>query len=363
MSERATRWRVAGTIGGIALAIMLASCSSDKGTSVSAAPTALTTAGSSVSPVTSTASGSSGGGVNDWSNIPQIAQRVAPSIVTIQTPDGLGSGVIWSADGEIVTDAHVVGTNQTVTVAFADGKQAEGTVAATDPVTDLAAVKTSRTGLPAASFEQPLPALGDLAIAIGSPLGFTNSVTAGVVSGLGRSIPGSASETQSLVDLIQTDAAISPGNSGGALVDGLGRVIGLAEAYIPPSQGAVALGFAIPSHTVVDTMTQLLGTGSASHAYLGVGTATITTDLQQQLGLSEDKGALVQSVSAGGPAAAAGIESGDVIVATDGKDVATPEDLIAAIRDHQPGDTMKVTYVRDGKPATVEVTLAKRPQQ
>ena len=111
-----------------------------------------------------------------------------------------------------------------------------------------------------------------------------------MVSGLRRSIPGSASETSSLVDLMHADAAISPGSSSGALVDGRGRVIALAEADIPPSQGAVALGFAIPSHLVVDTTTQLLGTGSASHAYLGVGTATITTALQQQLGPSEDKG-------------------------------------------------------------------------
>ena len=336
-----------------ALMLAAAGCSSN-GKKGSSGGTATTVAGTAAS---------ASDELNDWSSIPQVAQRVEPSIVTIETTEGLGSGVIFSADGDIATDAHVVGTSTSVTVAFADGKRETGTVEATDAVTDLAAVKVKRTGLPAATFQEPLPTLGDLSIAIGSPLGFTNSVTAGVVSGLGRSIPGSASQTQSLVDLIQTDAAISPGNSGGALVDGKGRVIGLAEAYIPPSEGAVSLGFAIPSHTVVDTMNQLLKSGSATHAYMGVSTATITSELQRQLGLSEHTGALVQNVTADGPAARAGIENGDVIVSVDGNAVNSPEDLIAAIRDHQPGDTMKVGYVRDGKPTTVDVKLAARPQQ
>ena len=349
------RARPCVALGVVLLASALAGCSSSKNT---AGSTTTTSAGSVAS-----GTGTAAGALNDWSNIPDVARRVAPSIVTIQTSEGLGSGVIWSADGEIATDAHVVGTNKSVTVAFADGKHVVGTVVAADTVTDVAAVKVSRTGLPAASFEQPLPALGDLAIAIGSPLGFTNSVTAGVVSGLGRSIPGSASETQSLVDLIQTDAAISPGNSGGALVDGDGRVIGLAEAYIPPSQGAVSLGFAIPSHTVADTMTQLLKTGSASHAYLGVGTATITSDLQQQLGLTESKGALVQTVSSGSPGRAGRAPDRRRDCRRRRQRREQSEDLIGAIRDHKPGDTMKLTYIRDGKTATAEAKLTQRPQQ
>jgi len=337
----------------IALTGVLAGCSSSKSNGASATTTTTT--------ANAPGTGSPSNKLNDWSNIPAVARRIAPSIVTIETSDGLGSGVIFSADGEIATDAHVVGTNKTVTIAFADGKRVSGTVVATDAVTDVAAVKVARSQLPAATFQQPLPALGDLAIAIGSPLGFTNSVTAGVVSGLGRTIAGSATETQSLVDLLQTDAAISPGNSGGALVDGNGRVIGLAEAYIPPSQGAVSLGFAIPSHTVVAAMTQLIETGTVSHPYLGVTTTTITADLQQQLGLSESKGALVQSVASGSPAAKAGLQSGDVITAIDGQAVNTPEDVIAAIRDHKPGDTMKVTYVRNGTEKTVDATLGERP--
>ena len=140
-----------------------------------------------------------------------------PSVVTIELADGsLGSGVVWSAGGLIVTDAHVVGTSTTAQVDFADGKQVKGTVKATDQIADLAVVQADRTGLTPAKFVTTLPQLGDLAVVIGSPLGFTNSVTAGVISGEGREIPGSATQTQSLVDLIQTDAAVSPGNSGGA---------------------------------------------------------------------------------------------------------------------------------------------------
>jgi serine protease DegQ len=355
LRSRGLRTGAAAALVWIALVVGLAGCSNNKSSSASSTSTTSTGVSTTIAGVT--------GQLNDWGNIPAVSRRVAPSIVTIQTAEGLGSGVIYSADGVIATDAHVVGTSKSVTVTFADGKSASGTVLATDDVTDIAAVRVSRSSLPAAKFEEPLPSLGDLAIAIGSPLGFTNSVTAGVVSGLGRSIPGSASQTQSLVDLIQTDAAISPGNSGGALVDGRGRVIGLAEAYIPPSQGAVSLGFAIPSHTVVDTMKQLLATGSASHAYMGITPVAITADLQQQLGLSESQGALVQDVGAGSPADKAGLQSGDVITEVDGKAVASPEDLIVAIRDHKPGDTMKVTYVRDGKSQTVEVKLAARPTQ
>jgi S1-C subfamily serine protease len=302
-------------------------------------------------------------GPNDWSAIPSVAQKVGPSIVTIQTSGSLGSGAVFSADGVIATDAHVVGSAKAIKVSFADGKQVDGEVIATDPVTDVAAVKASRSGLPPAKFDESLPALGDLAIAIGSPLGFTSSVTSGVISGLGRSIPGTAPETTALVDLIQTDAAISPGNSGGAIVDGNGGVIGLAEAYIPPSEGAVSIGFAIPSHTVVDVMNQLLQKGSVSHPYLGVSAVPITPDLQQQLGLHQSSGALVQEVGGGSPAEKAGLQAGDVIVSVEGKPIHTPEDLIAAIRSRNPGDTVQVTFVRDGTQHTVGVTLTERPQQ
>jgi S1-C subfamily serine protease len=360
MNRRTRRPVIRHAFVACVVGVALAACSSSsKNASPSTTPT--TTSGTTATANQGTAAPSGASARNEWSNIPAVARQVEPSIVTIQTSDGLGSGVIWSSDGVIATVAHVVGTNTSVQVVFADGRRVSGTVIATDSVTDVAAVRADRKQLPAATFDLPLPALGDLAIALGSPLGFTNSVTAGVVSGLGRSIPGSASETQSLVDLIQTDAAISPGNSGGALVNGLGHVMGLSEAYIPPSEGAVSLGFAIPSHNVSSVMKQLLANGKAVHAYLGLGTVAITSELQQQLGLSESKGALVQQVSASSPGAKAGLESGDVVVSIGNVPVASPEDLIAALRDLRPGETVKVTYVRDGATHTTNATVTDRP--
>ncbi|MDQ6853910.1 MAG: trypsin-like peptidase domain-containing protein [Actinomycetota bacterium] len=298
---------------------------------------------------------------DNFAVIPDVARRLEPSVVTIETPDGLGSGVVWSADGVIVTDAHVVGTNRDVQVDFADGRQVPGTVSAADVVTDLAVVKAERTGLPAARFETTSPALGDLAIAIGSPLGFTNSVTAGVISGESRSIPGSASRSQSLVGLLQTDAAISPGNSGGALVNGDGTVVGIAEAYIPPSEGAVSIGFATPSGTVVNVVKQLLANGTATHANLGVQPATLTPQIQRQLGAKQKTGVVVVDVTPNSPADSAGIKAGDIITSVDGKNLRTAEDLVALVRDHQPGDKVQVVYFRDNTRHTTTVTLAERP--
>lgn len=313
---------------------------------------------------TTTSSTTSPAALNSFAAVPRVAQKLQPSVVTIELTDGsLGSGVVWAANGLIVTDADVVGTSKTVQVDFADGKQVKGTVKATDQVADLAVVQADRTGLTPAKFVTTLPHLGDLAVVIGSPLGFTNSVTAGVISGENREIPGSATQTQSLVDLIQTDAAVSPGNSGGALANGAAGVTGIVEAYIPPTQGAVSLGFAIPSSTVVDVVNQLVTTGKATHAYLGVASTAITPEIQQQLGLSTSKGVALQQVAANSPAACAGLQTGDVIVDIDGQPITSPEDLLAVLRKHQPADQITVTYIRNGEKKTANVTLADRPSQ
>jgi S1-C subfamily serine protease len=163
------------------------------------------------------------------------------------------------------------------------------------------------------------------------------------------------------VDLIQTDAAVSPGNSGGALANAKGLVIGIVEAYIPPAQGAVSLGFAIPAATVIDIVEQLLASGKATHSYLGIQLAAVTPDIQRQLGLDQSSGALVQAVVAGGPAAAADTRAGDVIVALDDKPIRSPEDVLAILHRHRPGDRVSVQAIRDGKKTTTTVVLGELP--
>jgi serine protease DegQ len=293
--------------------------------------------------------------------IPEVVAEVAPSVVAVLTTGGEGSGVVWDEDGIVVTNAHVVGAEEEVVVAFADGKRSPARVVAVDTVVDIAVLKAERDGLPAASFTDSLPRIGELAIAVGNPLGFENTVTAGVISGLQRAIPGSAAQTQSLVDLIQTDAAISPGNSGGALLNGRGEVVGINVAYIPPQARAVSIGFAIPAPTVVDVVTELLDDGEATHAFLGIQPAPVTAAIAERFGLERSEGVLVLDLSAGGPAQEAGVEPGDVIVAIGGADVDTVEDFLAALRGVEPGEQVPVTVVRGTDEQVLEIEIGQRP--
>jgi S1-C subfamily serine protease len=282
--------------------------------------------------------------------------------VTVLTRGGLGSGVIYRSNGIILTNDHVVRGNRTVEIAFADGRREPGQVIAADPDTDLALVRVQGKALPAATFQTALPPVGALDVVLGSPLGFEKSVTAGIVSGLHRSIPGSARESAALIDLIQTDAPISPGNSGGAVVDGQGRVIGISDAYIPPEAGAVAIGFAIPSATAVNVANQLLETGHVQHAFIGIQPAALTPEVAQQFGLQQTSGILVLGVSPGGPADQAHVAPGDIIAAIDGKPLATVEDLFTALRQKHPGQTVALTLIRGGKRESLEVRLSDKPQ-
>jgi S1-C subfamily serine protease len=295
-------------------------------------------------------------------DVPKLAARVQPSVVTVVVGAGNGSGVVYTRDGLILTNEHVVQGHRAVQVVFADGERVPGTVRAVDPVTDLALVQADRRDLPAATFQPHLPAVGDLAVVIGSPLGFEGSVTAGIVSGLHRDIPGSAAQGHALVDLIQTDAPISPGNSGGAVFDACGQVIGISEAYIPPSAGAVSLGFAIPAATATAVAQQLERTGRASHVFAGLQPAEITAEIASQLGLPSTDGVIVAGLAPGGPAADAGLQPGDVITAVDGKPVNTPEEFLAALRAYRPGDTITLAVSRLGHPGrSVRLTLTDRP--
>ncbi|MGE2837097.1 S1C family serine protease [Mycobacterium sp. SMC-4] len=288
-----------------------------------------------------------------------LVERVSPSVVTIQLPNGVGSGVVLRPD-TIVTNAHVVGNAREVTIGFADGVNATGQVLATDEVTDLAVVRSQRGDLPVPEYRSDLPRPGEIAIAIGSPLGFENTATAGIISGLNRNIPDSAVASSSLVDLIQTDASISPGNSGGALLDAEGRVVGINEAYIPPTAGAVSLGFAIPTSTVLDVTEQLLTNGRATHPFLGVSTSRLTPAIREELRVPVESGALVRGVEPGSPAAAAGVRPGDVIVGLGGEQVESVEDLLGALRRTTPDSRQPLVVMRGRDRVALEVTIGSR---
>jgi serine protease DegQ len=294
-----------------------------------------------------------------FTGIPALVDEVQPSVVAVVTDVGEGSGVIYDDDGAIVTNAHVVAGAATVDVTFADGSRSDGEVVAADPSVDLAVIRTARDDLEAADFSDSSPRVGELALAIGNPFGFENTVTAGIISGLERSVPGGGT---ALVGLLQTDAAISPGNSGGALVGATGEVIGVNVAYIPPAGGAVAIGFAIPSVVVVDVAEEMLDDGQAEHAFLGITPAALTPQLAEQYGIGAESGVLVLEVLPGSPADEAGISTSDVIVAVDDEQVAEPGDLLAELRTRDPGDTIELTVLRGGDEESVDVELGQAPQ-
>lgn len=328
-----------------------------------AAPTPAPTLAPTLAPATPFPTPSEGGpgSRGGWDRIPEIVAEVETSVVTVLTDLGLGSGVVWDADGVIVTNNHVIAGASAIQIAFRDGERVDATVVAADGRTDLAVLRTSRTDLPAATFSDVLPLVGSLAIAIGSPLGLEETVTAGIISGLHREVPGSATQSSALVDLLQTDAAISPGNSGGALVGADGRVIGINVAYLPPAGGAVSIGFAIPAPTVIDAVNQLLTTGRVKHAFLGIQPAQLTPQVAQQFGLSRTTGVLVVDLDPDTPAARAGMEPGDVIVGMGDETIETVEDFLGALRRREPGDEVTFRVVRGTEELELQVTLGDLP--
>jgi S1-C subfamily serine protease len=294
--------------------------------------------------------------------VPGVVKDVEPSVVTITTAIGLGSGVVYHSDGTIVTDAHVVEDQQkqafkTVQIQFADGSQSQATVVGVDDVTDVAVLKVDRTGLPAAQFASSAPQVGSMTVVIGSPLGLDETVTAGIVSSLHRNMPPSKDSPHGAINLLQTDAPISPGNSGGAVADSSGQVIGLSEAYLPPSSGAVSIGFVTPSSTVTEVADQLLKSGTVKHAALGMVPADITAQIAQRFSLPTTTGALVVNVSQGSPADRAGMKAGDIITKFAGTPVANVTDLLAALRKQDPGQQVDVVVQRGQAAPTLHVTL------
>ncbi len=305
--------------------------------------------------------------------------------------EALGSGFVWDKQGDIVTNNHVVNGATSISVTFADGTTADAKVVGTDPNADLAVIKVN---VPADEL-QPVQLgdstqvkVGQIAIAIGNPFGFSGSMSEGIVSGLSRTIPADNSNnsnnsagtgaTYSIPDIIQTDAAINPGNSGGVLVDDQGHVIGVTAAMESSSGSSSGVGFVIPSAIVEKVVPSLIQTGKYDHPYLGLSGTTLTPDLAQAMNLkSSQKGVLVTDVVNGGPAAKAGLQpsnqaatvsgqqvnvGGDVITAVNGQPVNQFEDLMSYLFSQtQPGQTVTLTILRGGPQQSVKVTLGIMP--
>jgi S1-C subfamily serine protease len=285
--------------------------------------------------------------------VADAAAVILPSVVQIQTgqgpSSGVGSGVIYDSNGLILTAAHVVQDQATVTVRFADGEQVEGTVVGGTAGADVAVVQVDRTGLPAAELAlDEEPQVGQMAIAVGSPWGLQGTVTAGIISAVDQAIPQGGSARA----VLQTDAAINPGNSGGPLVDREGRVIGINVSIFSLSGANDGVGFAVPIDIAHDIAERVVAGEEIQSAYLGVSLGVVETG---------QAGALIEEVSPGSGAAEAGLQPGDLVISIEGTPVQGGGDLAAQIQTHQPGDTVDLEVVRDGQQTTVSVTLGERP--
>jgi len=300
-------------------------------------------------------------------SVQSAASKVLPSVVKIavatQQGAATGSGIVISKDGLIVTNNHVVagaGQGATITVMLNDGRTVPATVKGTDPLTDLAVIHAQATDLTPATLGQSSKLqVGQGVVAIGSPFGLESTVTSGIVSALNRPVTsGDAQQDSTTVfPAIQTDAAINPGNSGGALIDLAGQVVGINSAIKTAGGsgqsegGNIGLGFAIPIDQAKPIVDELVAKGKATHARLGV----TVGDAQSSDGLTN--GARLGEVTSGGAAAKAGLQSGDVVTAVDGKAISSGDALVATVRSHRPDDQVKITFTRNGKSQTVTATL------
>ncbi|MCL6472168.1 MAG: trypsin-like peptidase domain-containing protein [Firmicutes bacterium] len=309
-----------------------------------------------------------------------VAKKLGPSVVNVsvnQGPrdaihsgvmNGVGSGVIYTSDGYIITNNHVIeGANEIFVTIGSDEVRAK--LVAADPETDLAIIKVDKTGLPAAEFGSTKDIeVGDPTIAIGNPYGFEHTVTSGIISALNRNVTvpnerGGGSTTYT--DLVQTDAAINPGNSGGALSDAKGRVIGINTLIISDTGANEGIGFAIPVETVKKVADELINKGKASHPYIGIqgGNAADLLAAGNNVKTNAKEGVLVVQVLPGGPAEKAGLQKNDIIIAVNGSPIKDMDALIAAIRQKDVGNSIEITYIRNGQEGKVTVTLAEKPKQ
>lgn len=281
-----------------------------------------------------------------------------------QREQGLGSGVIVSPSGYILTNNHVVEKASSLKVTMSDGREFTGKVVGTDPQTDVAVVKISANELPTLPFANSDAArVGDLCFAIGNPFGQDHTVTMGIVSAKGRTLE----RGTYIQNFIQTDASINPGNSGGALINAHGELIGMNTMILTGNSsfggeaGNVGIGFAVPSNMAKQVMDQIMKNGKVSRGYMGVTLQNMTPELAPQFGLKEAKGAIVGDVTPGAPGSKAGLKTGDVITAIDGKKVEGSDDLTMDVISHAPGSTVTLDVIRNNEPMKVTVTLGQRP--
>lgn len=274
---------------------------------------------------------------------------------------GVGSGVIVSPDGYILTNHHVVDGALEIRVELTDNRSFTAKVVGSDPPSDLAVLKIDATSLPTLSFsDSDKVRVGDPVLALGNPMGIGQTVTSGIVSAKGRS---TGLSDGSFEDFLQTDAAINRGNSGGALVNTTGELIGINSQILSPSGGNIGIGFAIPSNMAKAVMDQLLTNGKVSRGMLGVTIQSVDADLASSLNLPAARGAIVTSVTAGGPAERAGIKRGDVVTAINNQPVIDSNSLRNQVASMKPGSTATVTVARNGRDQNLQVPLSELPNR
>ncbi|MGF6272075.1 serine protease DegQ [Massilia sp. UYP11] len=272
----------------------------------------------------------------------------------------LGSGVIVSSDGYILTNFHVIDGADAIEVGLADGRKAAARLVGTDPETDLAVIRVSERNLPVMVLGDPDQAqVGDVVLAIGNPFGVGQTVTLGIISALGRN----NLHINHFENFIQTDAAINFGNSGGALVDTEGNLLGINAAIYSQTGGSVGIGFAIPVSTAKNVLDSIVKHGSVVRGWIGIESQDITPELADSFGLAKKSGAIIAGVVRGGPADRAGILPGDILVAVGGEQVTDTSEMLNLIAKLAPGAKTQMTILRKRREATVDVTVGRRPRQ
>ena len=285
----------------------------------------------------------------EFFGLPRQPQQEAPRV------QGLGSGVIVSAEGYILTNHHVIDGAEEITVELTDSRSFTAKVVGSDPPSDLAVLQINERNLPVLNMgDSDRARVGDVVLAIGNPLGLAQTVTAGIISAKGRS---TGLSDGSFEDFLQTDAPINQGNSGGALVSATGELIGINSQILSPTGGNIGIGFAIPVNMAKNVMDQIIRSGTVRRGSLGVTIQPVTPEMISRLGLQNARGALVSAVAAGSPAARAGLRPGDVIIALNGQAVADPNALRNAVARTPPGTEVTLTVWRDGREEQLRARL------